>query len=153
MSYATAVFRSGRDLGGLLAAATIALTAFGCAGVQATVPLEKTYWRLVEVEGKPVLSATGARVPHVQFDPAKKRVTGYSGVNGFFGGYDLSGEALRMPRLASTRRAGPLELMELESAFLKALAATRSYRITADELELLDSSGRVLARLKAVANP
>lgn len=138
--------------------AAMVLSLVSCVGMESGpasrgVTLEKTRWRLVAVEYVAVPTGAGRREAHISLDPEKKRVTGFGGVNGFFGSYDLSGEALRMPRLASTRRAGPPQLMELESAFLKALAATESYRITADELELLDSSGRVLARFQAQANP
>lgn len=133
----------------VLLAGAFALSAVGCAAVRPAVPLEKTHWKLMEAEGVPAPTSSGSREPHIRFDSEKKRVTGYSGVNNFFGGYEISGEALRMPRLASTRRAGPPELMKLESAFLTALAATTSYHITGDKLELLDSSGRALARFQA----
>ena len=103
---------------------------------------------LVEVRGVPVAPGAG-RPPYILFDPEKKRVTGYGGVNSFFGGYQTSGSELRMPRLASTRRAGPPELMDLESAFFRALTATRSYRIPDDKLELLDADGRTIARFQA----
>ncbi len=139
---------------GGLAVAAMAVGLAGCAadsgpGSARAVPLEQTHWKLVEIKGASVSPGAGRRGPHIAFDPEKKRVTGYGGVNNFFGGYEMSGEALRMPRLASTRRAGPPELMELESTFLTALAATASYRITGDKLELLDSSGRALARFQA----
>ena len=103
---------------------------------------------LVEVRGVPVAAGAG-RPPYILFDPKKKRVTGYGGVNSFFGGYETTGRELRMPRLASTRRAGPPELMDLESAFFRALTATRSYRIPDDKLELLDADGRTIARFQA----
>lgn len=133
-----------------LIAAAIASGFAGCAGAGSghAPPFAKTYWTLVEMEGRPV-PANVHRPPHVTFDQEKKRVTGYGGVNGFFGGYETSGNILRMPRLAATRRAGPPELMDLESAFFKALAATRSYRIADDELELLDTDGRTIARFRA----
>lgn len=130
-------------------AAAFALSGAGCAGVQPAVPLEKTYWRLLEVESAPSALSMDQRAPHIVFDPGKKRVTGYSGVNNFFGGYSKSDHELRMPRLAATRRAGPPELMDLESAFFRALTATRSYRISDDELELLDAGGRTIARFRA----
>jgi len=130
-------------------AAAFALSVAGCAAVQPAVTLEKTYWQLVEVKGVPSAVSMDQRPPHIVFDPGKKRVTGYSGVNNFFGGYSKSDHELRMPRLAATRRAGPPELMDLESAFFKALAATRSYRIADDELELLDTDGRTIARFRA----
>ena len=107
---------------------------------------------LVEVRGVPVAPGAG-RPPYILFDPKNKRVTGYAGVNSFFGGYETSGSELRMPRLASTRRAGPPELMNLESAFFKALSATASYRISGDKLELLDSSEGKLARFQAHKSP
>lgn len=134
------------------AAAAFTLGLAGCAGAGAgaghALPLGETHWMLVEVRGVPVAPGAG-RPPYILFDPKKKRVTGYGGVNSFFGGYETSGGELRMPRLASTRRAGPPELMDLESAFFKALSATASYRIRGDTLELLDSSGGAVARFRA----
>lgn len=133
-----------------LAAAALTLGLAGCAGAGAehALPLAKTHWILVEVKGTSVAPGTG-RPPYILFDPEKKRVTGYGGVNSFFGGYETSGDELRMPRLASTRRAGPPELMQLEAAFFKALSATAFYRIGGDKLDLLDSSKGNLARFQA----
>ena len=112
-------------------------------------PLDKTYWKLVTVNGASAPPGSGRHEPHIQFDPEKKRVTGYSGVNIFSGAYDVTGSRLRMSRMASTRRAGSAELMKLETAYLKALSATRSYRVDGDVLELLDVHGQVVARFEA----
>lgn len=136
-----------------LSAAAVALSLAGCAATQPAVPLEGTYWRLMEIEGLSVSLGTGERGPHVQFDPEKKRVTGYGGVNSFFAGYDTTGGRLLLSPLAATRRAGPPELMTLEATYLRALSATRSYHISGDKLELLDTGGRVLARFEARAGP
>ena len=143
-----------RPVLGLLMAAAMASGLAGCAGVGSSqvLPLANTHWTLVEVKGMPVAPGAG-RPPYIIFDPKQKRVTGYGGVNGFFGGYEASGGELRMPRLASTRRAGPPELMDLESAFFTALSATASYRISGDTLELLDSGAGTLARFQAQKNP
>jgi heat shock protein HslJ len=132
-----------------LVAFAIASGLAGCAGAGSgrALPLAGTHWILSEVKGVAVAPGAG-RPPYILFDPKKKRVTGYGGVNSFFGGYETSGGELRMPRLASTRRAGPPELMQLESAFFRALTATRSYRISDDELELLDAGGRSIARFR-----
>jgi heat shock protein HslJ len=149
------LFRSRRAKVTLALAAAMVLGLAGCAGTESgpgsgrPVPLEKTYWKVVDVEGISEPPGAGQRDAHLVFDAEKKRVTGYSGVNSFFGGYDTSGGGLRMSHMASTRRAGSPELMHLESAFLKALSATRSYRITGDRLELRDSNERVLARFQA----
>lgn len=133
------------------------LSVVGCAEMASApapgpaVALDKAQWRLVEVQGMSVPVAAGRREPNLQFDPEKKRVTGYSGVNIFSGGYDATDSRLRMTQMASTRRAGPPELMKLETAFLKALSATRSYRVDEDKLELLDSGSRVVARFEGQA--
>jgi putative lipoprotein len=151
------MFRSRTVSVALALTGSIALSLVGCADMESApapgpaVALDKTHWRLVEVENLSVPTGAGRREPHIQFDPEKKRVTGYSGVNIFSGGYDTTGGGLRMTQMASTRRAGPPELMELETAFLKALSATRSYRVDGDKLELLDSGGRVLARFEGQA--
>jgi len=139
------------------AAATLAVT--GCAGMESTPepgapsPLDKTYWRLVTVNDASVPPGSGRHEAHLQFDPEKKRVTGYSGVNIFSGGYDVTGSRLRMSHMASTRRAGTPQLMKLETTYLKALSATRSYRVDGDMLELLNVNGQVVARFEGQKKP
>jgi heat shock protein HslJ/phosphoserine phosphatase len=116
--------------------------------------LESTDWLLREVNGKPlpalVTGAQGAAVPALRFT-ADGRVTGYTTVNLLSGTYeaDPAARTLKFGPLATTRRAGPPEAMATETAFQKALAATASYRLTGPTLELLDSSGGVVARLTA----
>ena len=142
----------------LMLAGAIALGLAGCAEMESAPAsaeaghLAKTYWRLVAVNGTTVSPGTG-RQPHIEFDPEKKRVTGYSGVNIFSGGYNATESQLRMSKMASTRRAGPPELMKLETTYLKALSATRSYRISGHELELINYDGQVVARFEGEKKP
>jgi putative lipoprotein len=149
--------RAGLGSVALALASLMALNLAGCADIESAPDsgsaalLAKTRWQLTEVEDMSMPVAAGRQAPHIQFDPEKKRVTGYSGVNIFSGGYAATGSQLRMSQMASTRRAGPPELMRLETAFLKALSATRTYRFSGDTLELLDSSGRILARFEGQA--
>ena len=130
----------------------------GCAemtsapGPEQGAELGKTYWRLVAVDGEAVPPGTG-RQPHIEFDPEKKRVTGYSGVNIFSGGYSATDSRLRMSQMASTRRAGPPDLMKLETTYLKALSATRTYRVSGHALEFLNANGQVVARFEGRKAP
>jgi len=146
---------SGWTATALAFAGVIVLGLGGCAEIEsAPSPLEagqfgKISWRLVAVDGAAVPSATGRQQANIEFNPDKKRVTGYSGVNIFSGGYEATGSKLRMSKMASTRRAGPPELMKLEATYLKALSGTRSYRIDGDTLELLNVHGQVVARFEA----
>jgi putative lipoprotein len=109
-------------------------------------PMENVPWRLVELHSEPVGATEGAETPSLRFDAASKTVTGTTGVNRFNGGYVLEGEALRFGVLATTRRAGPPEQMQLETRFLQALDRTRSAVIAEGSLELREG-GEVLARL------
>ena len=148
MSRANTVVLTGALLLGLAGCAEMEPASGPAEGEQ----LGTTQWRLVSVDGSAVPSGSG-RQPHIEFDPEKKRVTGYSGMNIFSGGYDASGSRLRMSRMASTRRAGPPELMKLETTYLKALSATRSYRISGDALELINDDGQVVAQFKGQKKP
>ena len=83
----------------------------------------------------------------MRFDAAGGRLSGSGGCNRITGSYQLDGDRLTFGPIASTRMACP-EAMDQEQAFLKALAAVRSYRIPGGTLELLDGSN-VVARLRA----
>ena len=152
-----AMARSGSRNVALALVCAMMLGLTGCAemtsapGAEQGVELGATYWRLVAVDDTQVPPGGGRRDPHIQFDPEKKRVTGYSGINIFSGGYDVTGDRLRMSQMASTRRAGPPEKMRLESAFMNALSATRSYRVNGDALEFLDANGQIVARFEGRA--
>jgi heat shock protein HslJ len=119
------------------------------APTMATMAIENITWHLAEVGGKPAEPVPqDARAPHIRLSDSDKRVSGYSSVNQFSGGYELSGQSLKFGMLAMTRRAGPPPLMAQETAFTAALEKTTAWRAAADGIELLDSAGQVLARLK-----
>jgi heat shock protein HslJ len=65
------------------------------------------------------------------------RVSGRSGCNSYFGGYDVDGDALTFDTLGGTEMACmPGSLMDLEAAYLAALGGVGSFRVTGDELVL-----------------
>lgn len=109
-----------------------------------TPAIEDTEWRLVEIEGQPVSSGRSPTLRLVSADP---RVQGNAGCNQFSGPYTLDGQNLRFGALISTMMGCPL--IELETRYLRALAGTRSWRVGEGNLELLDQSGRPLAKLAA----
>jgi heat shock protein HslJ len=53
------------------------------------------------------------------------------------------------PQIASTKMAGPEDLMAQEAAYLAALPKTATYAIEADQLWLRDASGAVVAQFSA----
>ncbi|HEX5130897.1 MAG TPA: YbaY family lipoprotein [Candidatus Krumholzibacteria bacterium] len=116
-----------------------------------SIPLIGTYWKLVEIGGKGVISAGTRREPHITLLSDDNRVAATAGCNQMTGGYTLSGESLTFTQMVSTRMACP-DVMDQEAALATALAGTLAYSIDGSELALRDASGAVLARLVAVAH-
>lgn len=119
----------------------------------AVTPFEGTHWTLIELRGTAARPARDARPPHAVFQADVASVRGHGGVNSFFGPYVQDGASLRIERLASTRMAGPTELMEQESALLDVLQSARTWEVSADVLQLFDVRGALLARFQASESP
>jgi len=110
--------------------------------------LENTYWKLVELNGKPVVASSGRREPHLRLSPEAKTLQGSGGCNAMRGVYQLDGARLRFTQIATTRMACPDPYRGQESAFLKVLEATDSFKLSGDKLELL-GDGKSLASFEA----
>lgn len=102
-------------------------------------------WRLAELEGRSAAAGAGGRAATLRLDAG--RASGFAGCNSFSGSYEMAGTRLVFSPLVSTRMACA-EGMELERAYLAALEAARSFRLTTQGLELLGERG-VLARFAA----
>ena len=85
----------------------------------------------------------GQDTPFVRFE-AEGRVAGHGGCNRFFGGYEISGESLKIGPLRATRMACAGPVMEEEAAFLARLQEAAGFRREDGRLELLDGEGGVL---------
>jgi heat shock protein HslJ len=118
------------------------------AGVAAApVTLENTVWVLTKVGNTTVAPGHGPRIPHLILNSEAHRAGGSGGCNGLMGTYEVDGDRLAFPGMASTRLACK-QGMETESAFLKALNQVKLWRITGRKLELMDGDGKVLAELE-----
>ncbi|HEX7155123.1 MAG TPA: META domain-containing protein [Thermoanaerobaculia bacterium] len=73
-------------------------------------------------------------------------VTGNTGCNQLSGTYTVEGDALTFGPLITTKRACLGANPEQE--FLRALEATRRWRVADHQLELLDGNGAVVARFR-----
>jgi heat shock protein HslJ len=67
------------------------------------------------------------------------QVSGSAGVNTFSGTYEYDGNTLSFGPLATTRMAGPPELMEQETLYLTALEASVSWEVVSGLLYLRDA--------------
>jgi heat shock protein HslJ len=111
--------------------------------------LEK-YWKLVELNGKPVIVDSSFRKePHIIFKDEGSRFVGNGGCNGFSGTYQLGNmNKIELSQAISTLMACPAS--EIESQFLKTLAMADNYTINGDMLVLNKARMAPLARFKIV---
>jgi len=103
----------------------------------AATPLAGTTWICSAVNngaGGVVTIGADSRIDAVFDDD--ERVSGFSGVNRYHGPYEVDGESIKIGPLASTRMAGPAELMEQERQYLEALEKATRYGIVDGALTL-----------------
>lgn len=114
---------------------------------QEQAELVGTNWRLVRLNEVPIPLQEIPPFVRFDLDEAKRKVTGFSGCNRFFGSYELEGSSLRFGHVGATRMACPDSIIE-EQRFLTALTQTTSYQIRGNTLELLQD-GKVVATFEA----
>jgi putative lipoprotein len=114
----------------------------------ATESLENTYWKLTHLGDAPVPVASRQAEPHLIINSVARRVGGSGGCNRLTGSYELKGDRLSLGPATTTLMACA-DGMETEEAFLEALGRVNGWRVAGKQLELLDTSGRVLARFEA----
>jgi heat shock protein HslJ len=115
-----------------------------------TGSLKETYWKLTHLGGDPVTVVANQKEPNIILHTADNRITGSGGCNSISGTYDLNGDNLKFGQTISTMMAC-VNGMATEQSMLKALLQARRYKITGQQLNLLDEAGKTLARFEAVA--
>jgi uncharacterized lipoprotein YbaY/heat shock protein HslJ len=110
--------------------------------------LQDTYWKLLELDGKPVVTPEGMREAHMVLASAGSSARGHAGCNNFFGTFQATEDKLTFSALGSTMMAC-LTGMDTEKAFLQALGETTRFEISGQFLTLF-ADDHPLARLEAV---
>jgi copper homeostasis protein (lipoprotein) len=122
-----------------------------CPRPQSTAELVNTYWRFDRLRDEAVPRLPGVREAHLILRGGDdRRLAATVGCNRLLGSYTLAGEALTLTAGASTLMACPPQLDTLERSLRAVLQATRRYRLSGQQLELLDADGTTLAVLGAV---
>jgi putative lipoprotein len=120
----------------------------------AEAPIRETAWRFLSIGGEEVALSEERREPVLRLrGGADPRFTATVGCNTVTGGFDLGEGTLAFRPGPTTLMACTPELDALERRMISALEATQGYATDAGVLDLLDSGGRVLARLQAVYVP
>ena len=134
----------------------LAASVCGCAGADtgpnnsgggATAALLGTDWNLTSLDGKPLQLAEGQRQPHLSLREKDQRISGSLGCNAVNGSYVLNGAQLSFGPMISTRMAC-IKGMDVEHDLAAALRNAASWKITAQQLELYDAAGQLLARFE-----
>lgn len=99
-------------------------------------------WTLTTLNGEKINSDPP---PTMMF--ADGKVTVFGGVNQLTGSYALVEDAVVMGDIASTKKVGPPELMELENNFADTLAKVNGFNVSENELRL-STDGKVVAVLR-----
>lgn len=93
------------------------------------------FWILHSFDGKEVKQYSLTKMPTLNLDLPKNRISGNSGCNRLTGDMELQGDSLSFGQLASTKMACQGS-MDFEDKFLKALEKVESYDIENGELKL-----------------
>jgi putative lipoprotein len=113
-------------------------------------PLVGTHWKLVELAGQPVTKTPTGREPHLMLLEEEQRAVATGGCNQMSGTYQTSETSLSFSKLISTMKAC-IDGMDRDQALATALESTKAFHIDGSRLEILDGSGKVLARFDATA--
>ena len=137
----------------LAAAAIVSLSACNStkkAGGKSAATLKDTYWKLVELNGKPIKDDADRKEVFLFFSSKENHAGGNGGCNGYGGSYELkdNGFSLRFGNMIRTQMACPG--LELEDEYLKVLENTDSYYVYSDTLQLNRARMAPLARFVAV---
>ena len=124
-----------------------------CERAMSEASLPNTYWRIVKLEGEPAPVVDNRREPHLVLRGDAGRYAATVGCNQLIGSYEVAGDRLTFTGGATTRMACPPPLDAREDTLKQVLAATRSWRINGQVLELFDGEGAAIATLEAVYLP
>ena len=105
-------------------------------GNEVDVPLENTYWKLVEVGGNAVSTPANGREVYMTLsrEDGSSRLKGHAGCNGLGGDYRIEGRKISFQPI--TTRMYCESQMEVENLFTGMLSSADSYRIFGETLEL-----------------
>ncbi len=144
-----------RGLLALLSLASLAIAAAACGGSSAPPPttvtvdeLRSQSWQVETVGDKtPPVAGTTMTMSFA----GDGTVSGKAGCNTFNGSYEATGGSLTFGPMATTHMGCEQAIIDQETAFLSAVAATRSGTVTGSKLTFRDGSGATTLVLQRTA--
>ena len=105
--------------------------------------LSSDEWMLVAIAGDTSWSHLPERIPSINFDSDKNRVSGFAGCNRFGGSYRKNGDSIHFSPLVSTQMYCQ-ESQPTESALMEALQRADRIVISKNQLRLFGGSAELL---------
>jgi heat shock protein HslJ len=109
-----------------------------------TATLENTYWKLLEVNGRPLLTPADAREVHMILtnEDAGRRLKGFAGCNNMGGSYTVNGDMIRFTVISTKMMCSP-DRMEPENFLFDVLNNADHFKIKGERLELYKGDTRL----------
>ena len=105
--------------------------------------LLESKWVLQTVEGNAIKMPEGAEKPWVKLAKEGSKIEGFGGCNNLFGGFELNGDAIKFPNLASTKKYCE-EVQPTETAFMSALRSTDHFKLDGSTLTLFQGTRELI---------
>lgn len=64
------------------------------------------------------------------------RISGYAGVNNYFGTIEIIGKSIKISNIGRTKMAGPEKIMKIEEDYIKSLQASNKINLKDKELRI-----------------
>lgn len=114
----------------------LGLSLIGCSSLK-SVPNKK-------VLGKSYVLSSSSKDYKISLNFAEDNFFGYSGVNNYFGKYEVQGNNLKFDAIASTLMSGPTKAMNAEIDYLNSLGEVNSFYFSKEQLVLKTINGKKL---------
>lgn len=140
----------------LLSIFTVLITTFSCKSTKDVAekstamqdPIFGTY-SISKLVNQDILSTNLS----ITFEEGTNRVSGRSGCNNFFGSYTVEGDSISLDKIGSTKKFCGPEIGKVESEFLNALIAIKTFTLKDGVLSLLDGEEIIILASKAEGKP
>ena len=107
--------------------------------------LKNTSWKLLNMDGKDVSKLISKNENNTTLSFNENGINGNSGINNYFGDYEIVNNNIKIGPLGSTRMAGPENLMKVEREFLELLGNSKKVKLSDQKtLILTTDKGKTL---------
>ena len=107
-----------------------------------------TRWYLTRIHDTPIETETFSEQPYISLSIDDDQFSGSDGCNQLMGRYRLNDNKLRFDKIASTRKACPVEPLSAQTLYI-AMEQVRNWQIEQHQLILKNSDGETLLRFEA----